>query len=72
MDLREANCKVGVAHTIPTLVLHDAVEMEDQSAQRSVIGIGQVIDLLVQGIASGTIVFDPGGVDESIVSSAGE
>jgi hypothetical protein len=70
--LRKANCKVGVAHAIPALVLHDAVEVEDQGAQRSVIGIGQVVDLLMQSIASGAIVFDPGSVDEGIVSSASE
>ena len=71
-NLRKANCKVRVAHAIPALVLHDAVEMEDQGAKRGVIGIGQVVDLLMQGVAPGTFVFDPGGVDESIVSPAGE
>lgn len=71
-NLRKANCKVRVAHAIPALVLHDAVEMEDQGAKRGVIGIGQVVDLLMQGVAPGTFVFDPGGVDESIVGSAGE
>ena len=71
-NLRKANCKVRVAHAIPALVLHDAVEMEDQGAKRGVIGIGQIVDLLMQGIASGAFIFYSGGVDESVVSPAGK
>jgi hypothetical protein len=46
--------------------------MQNQSPQRSVIRIGKIVDLLVQGIAPGAIVLDSGGVDESIVSATGE
>ena len=71
-DLRKANCEIRIAHAIPALVLHDAMQMQNQSAQGSVIRIGQVVDLLMQSIAPGAVVFDPSSVDESIVSAAGE
>lgn len=65
--LRKANGEVRVAHAVAAFILHHAVKVQHKSTESSVIGIRQIVDVLVQGVASGTFIFNPCGVDEGAV-----
>lgn len=48
-------------------MLLDAVEMEDQSSESSIVGIGQLINDGVHSIAACRIVLNTSSIDEAVV-----
>jgi hypothetical protein len=71
-NIRKANSQVRAAHAVASFVLDDAVEMQDERTQCSIVRVWKIVDLLMQRVATGTGVFDSRRVDESIVCYAGE
>lgn len=70
--LREANCQVRTAHSCAALMLHDAPQMQYQCSQCCVVGIRQVIDALVQRIATPIVFVNLRGGNKGIIAGTGE
>lgn len=71
-NLRKADSQVRAAHAVASFVLDDAVEMQNERTQCSIVRVRKIVDLLMQRVATGTWILDSRRVDEAIVCCVGE
>lgn len=68
----KANSQIARGHSVLSIMLLDAVEMQHYCAQSGVIRVRQFVDNGMDSIAAGSVVVDAGGVYEAVVGAAGE
>jgi hypothetical protein len=70
--VRKADSQVRATHTVASFVLDNAMEMQDERTQCSIVRVWKIVDLLMKRVTTGTWILDSRRVDESIVCSASE
>jgi hypothetical protein len=68
----ETDGQIRSRHAVLGVMLLDAVEMENQSSEGGVVGIGELIDDGVNSIATGGSIIEAGGIYEVVVRAASQ